>query len=287
MILVTGAGGKTGRAVVSALRARSAPVRVLVRRSQYRDALRDLGAQEVLVGDMRDPGVWRRAIPGVDTIYHICPNVAPDELEIATIALQSASEAGAPRFVFHSVMHPQTEAMPHHWNKLRVEELILQSGLPFTVLQPSAYMQNVLTAREQIDKGVFPVPYGGETKLAMVDLMDVAHVAADVLLGSGHDGATYQLCGPEVLTQTQVAAALSLALDQEIRVKQVPLDRWEQDARAAGMSDHAVHSLLAMFRYYQCYGFWGNANVLRWLLGREPTTFVEFAAREFGACTDP
>jgi uncharacterized protein YbjT (DUF2867 family) len=208
--------------------------------------------------------------------------MSPNEIEIGQLALDAARAAGVEHFVYHSVLHPQTEAMPHHWQKLRVEESILESGLPFTILQPAAYMQNVLAYRDRIVKeGVYAVPYAVETRLSMVDLEDVAAVAALVLAGPDHAGATYELSAAELLSQVQVADVLERHLGRPVRAQAVPLVRWEGQARASGLGGTQIQSLLQMFRYYERYGFRGNANVLKWLLDRPPTTFAAFVARAF------
>ena len=120
-IVVTGAAGKTGRAVIRALVARGRTVRALVRRPEQGRAIEDLGARDIVAGDMRDEGTLTQAMQGVQAIYHICPNVSPDEVAIGQAAIVAARTAGVEHFVYHSVLHPQTEAMPHHWLKLRVE----------------------------------------------------------------------------------------------------------------------------------------------------------------------
>lgn len=275
MILVTGAAGKTGRAVIRALGERGASVRALVRRPAP-----DLGAQEAQVGDLRRAADVERAVQGVRAVYHICPNMQPDELAIGRLVIDAARAAGVDHFVYHSVLHPQTEAMPHHWHKLRVEELLFEAGLPFTILQPAAYMQNVLAGwNEIVEQGVYRVPYAVETRLGMVDLADVAAAAAVVLTEPGHAGATYELAGSEVLTQTEVAAILSRELRRPVRAETVSRQTWAQRARAAGLGDFQVDTLLKMFRYYEQHGFWGNPRALHWLLGRPPATFAGFAAR--------
>jgi uncharacterized protein YbjT (DUF2867 family) len=127
-----------------------------------------------------------QAVQDVRVIYHICPNVSPDELSIGRTAIAAARKAGVEHFVFHSVLHPQAESMPHHWQKLRIEEQLLESGLPYTILQPAVYMQNILVHWQTIlSKGTYPVPYPVETRLSYVDLEDVAHIAAMVLTESG------------------------------------------------------------------------------------------------------
>ncbi len=125
-IAVTGAAGKTGRAIIRVLVGRGHPVRAVVRRPEQERAVQELGVQEVVIGDLREAMTLLRATHGVRAIYHICPNVSPDEVTIGEAAITAAQATGVERFVYHSVLHPQTEAMPHHWLKLRVEERLLE-----------------------------------------------------------------------------------------------------------------------------------------------------------------
>jgi NAD(P)H dehydrogenase (quinone) len=280
MILVTGAAGKTGQAVIRALVARGAAVRTLVHRPEQAPEVGTLGAAEVLVGEMRDGPTMDRAAQGARAVYHICPNVHPEEVVMGQVAIAAARRAGVERFVYHSVLHPQVEAMPHHWLKMRVEAQLFASGLSFTILQPGAYMQNVLAHWDRVShEGVYPVPYRIETRLSLVDLEDVAEVVVIVLSEPGHAGATYELAGPEALTQTEIANTLGQQLGRAVHAQAVPLEDWERGARAAGLGDYQVETLLKMFRYYAQYGFCGNPKVLGWLLGRPPTTFGEFVER--------
>jgi uncharacterized protein YbjT (DUF2867 family) len=280
MILVTGAAGKTGRAVIRALTAKGEAVRALVHRPEQVRLVEGVGAREVIVGDMRVQATMGQAAQGARAVYHICPNVSPDEVDIGQVAIGAARSAGVKRFVYHSVLHPQVEAMPHHWQKLRVEEKLFESGLSCTILQPAVYMQNVLAHWDQIvGQGVYPVPYAVETRLGMVDLEDVAEAAAVVLIEPGHTGAVYELVGAEMLSQTEVATILSQQLGRPVRAEAVPLETWERQARESGLGDYQVETLVKMFRYYERYGFWGNPRVLGWLLGRPPTTFVAFVER--------
>ena len=282
-ILLTGAAGKTGRAILRALVDRGQPVRAFVRRGEQAQAVREAGAADVVVGDLQDAGAVARAMRSVTAVYHVCPNVSPDEVTIGQAVITAARTVGVERFVYHSVLHPQVEAMPHHWLKLRVEELLFASGLPFTILQPCAYMQNILANWGQIvETGVYPVHYRVEARLSIVDLDDVAKAAAIVLTEPGHAGAIYELAGPEPLSQVEVAALLARQIGRPVRAEVTSLDAWERRARAGGMGEYAVATLLAMFRYYDRHGLVGNGRVLGWLLGRPPTTFAEFLAATFG-----
>ncbi len=281
MILVTGAAGKTGRAVIRALAARGETVRALIHRPAQVSAVQAAGAAEVVSGDMRQPSALAQAMQGVVAVYHICPNMSPDEFAMGRIAINAAVGAGVRRFVFHSVLHPQVEAMPHHWQKMRIEEYLFQSGLAYTILQPAAYMQNVLVHWEQIvEAGIYPVPYAVETRLGMVDLTDVAKVAAIVLTEAGHEGATYELATTETFSQAELASLMAAQLGRTVRAEAVSVETWKAQARAAGLGHYQLETLVKMFRYYERYGFVGNGQVLAGLLAHPPTTFTAFFKRE-------
>ncbi|MCK5922267.1 MAG: NmrA family NAD(P)-binding protein, partial [Methylococcales bacterium] len=175
MILVTGAAGKTGQAIIIALAKKGAAVRGLVRREAQIESVREAGAHEVVVGDINSASMMRQAASGIRAVYHICPNMHPDEIRIGQNMIAAGQSAGVQHFVYHSVLHPQIEAMPHHWHKLHVEECLFESGLPFTILQPTAYMQNLLANWEEIaDMGIFATPYPVDARISLVDLQDVS-----------------------------------------------------------------------------------------------------------------
>ena len=150
MILVTGAAGKTGQAVVRALLAKGQTVRTLVRNETQCELMSSLYDTDIVIGDMSVESVLSNLFEGVRAVYHICPNMHPDELSIGQAMISAAKNADLTQFVFHSVLHPQVEAMPHHWQKMRVEEALFASGIPFTILQPAAYMQNILVEWKNI-----------------------------------------------------------------------------------------------------------------------------------------
>ncbi|MBC8509014.1 MAG: NmrA family NAD(P)-binding protein [Anaerolineales bacterium] len=281
MILITGAAGKTGKAVIQALVAKGESVRALVYREEHIPTLKALGVEEIIIGDLIDRTTVDNASMGVRAVYHICPNMSPDEIMIGRFVIDAAGALGIEHLVYHSVLHPQTESMPHHWFKLRLEELLVESGVPFTILQPTAYMQNILSHWNSIyNAGIFPVPYSVEARSSLVDLQDVAQVAAAVLTAGGHIGATYELVGVESISQTEIADTLSSKLGRTVKAQEIPHADWERGARASGLGDYQVETLIKMFEFYGQHSFVGNSNVLRWLLDREPTTFESFVDRE-------
>jgi uncharacterized protein YbjT (DUF2867 family) len=281
MILVTGAAGKTGKAVVEALAKKGAGVRAMVRRSEHFAALKAVGATECVTASFEDEKALRRAGDGVRAVYHICPNVSREEVTYARAVAAAVQARGVKRFVYHSVLHPQIEAMPHHWRKMRAEEMLFGLGLDLTILQPTAYMQNIFGALPGIIAGgAFRVPYPITTRLSLVDLQDVAEAAALVLTTDGHAGATYELAGTDPLSQVEVATAIGRALGRPVRAEAETVESWQQRARAAGIGEYESATLAAMFRYYAAHGLIGNSRVLASVLGRKPNDLAAFLRRD-------
>lgn len=282
MILISGAGGKTGKMIVSALSLKGLPVRAWVRRDSQRSELLTLGAQEVFVGDITRAEDWKNALEGVEKVYCICPNMSPDEETIGEMAIYAAKEKGIKQFVYHSVLHPQVQEMAHHWAKLRVEERLFKSGLSFTILQPAAYMQNVLAYKNSmLAEGVYSLPYSVTSKSSMIDLGDLGEAVVKVFTEPGHEFAIYELSGRTAYSGEEVAAIISNKTGRHIKAETMDRAIWEKNVRARGLQDYAVQTLLNMFLYYEDYHFIGNGMVLSWLLGREPTSFETFIDREF------
>lgn len=277
MILVTGAGGKTGRTLIKAL-SNIDTICAFVHHDESVSIAKSLGAEKIIVGDMREEAAIHSAMQGVRAIYHICPNMSPDEMVIGKLVVRGALKAGVEHFVYHSVLHPQTEKMNHHWQKMRLEEMILESGLPFTILQPAPYMQNLLAGwRSIMEEGVMRVPYSVHSKFSFVDLEDVAGVARIVLTEPNHKNAIYELAGTAPISHREVAEVFSHLLNREVRAEKEEISDWR--LRAGGVGEYAVENLNRMFEYYDQWGLAGNPNVLRWLLEREPTSLESFVRR--------
>ena len=280
MILVTGAGGKTGSALIKAL-SKVESVCAFVHREKCVSVVKTLGAKKVIVGDMRDETAIRSAMQGVRAFYHVCPNMSPEELVIGKFVIRAARISGVEHFVYHSVLHPQTEKMKHHWQKMRVEELIFESGLPFTILQPAPYMQNLLVGWKRIfEDGILRVPYSVHTKFSFVDVGDIAEAAKIVLTEPNHLQAIYELAGTLSTSHVEATEILSQVLKRDVRAEKEEISDWRLRAeRNAGINKYAIENLVRMFEYYDQWGIAGNPNVLKWILKREPTSFETFTQR--------
>jgi uncharacterized protein YbjT (DUF2867 family) len=226
---------------------------------------------------MRDPRFIDLALEGATAVYHICPNVHPEEFTIGRNVIEAAKNHSVDLFAYHSVLHPHTEKMVHHWQKLRVEELLFESGLAHIILQPAPYMQNLLAYWKQIiQESIYSVPYSPAARISMVDLADVAEAAAILVSSNRHIGGIFEIAGTRAISQMDVAAIISQQLEMDIRVEQISLDAWRQKAQKIGLGNYEIKALLGMFQYYDQYGLVGNNRILSWLLGREPTQLSQF-----------
>lgn len=278
-VAVLGAAGKTGRAVTAALRRRDVAVRGVVRRpgrliagngASRADAPPSdrAGGLSEAVADLDTGEGLAAALDGCSAAYLIVPNVHPDEPGVVHRALAAAQHAGVGRVVLHSVLHPHDTTMPHHLAKAAAEELVRGSGLRWTILQPCAYAQNLAASlAAALDSGRLEVPYRVDAPFTLVDLDDVGEAAAVVLTEPGHDFASYELCGPDVVTAAEVAADVSRATGHEVEAVRVDPATWLEGPGAA-LPDYPRRALHAMFLAYDRDGLVGGRRVLPWLLGR-------------------
>lgn len=267
-VLVIGAAGKTGRAVTRALVRRGVGVRAAVRPGSTSPVY---AAEQVHVVplDLATGDGLAVALSGVTGVYHLAPNVHPDEVAMAELVADGAVAEGVSRFVFHSVLHPDDASMPHHLRKGEAEKVIRARLETATILRPAAYAQNLEDAARG---GTIEVPYSLDTPFTNVDLDDIAEVAALVLTEDGHAGATYELTGPESLTVREMAEVAADALGHPVAAMTQPLNAWIAGP-GAGLSEQARDDLVSMFRSYDRDGLVGDPAMLRGLLGREPHTW--------------
>ena len=280
MILITGANGKTGRSIIPHLVKRGERVRALdIPAAQAQ--LRDMGV-EPIAGDLREISSLRPALKGVQTVYHIPPRLQADELQLGKNMIAAAKAEGVQRFVYHSVIFPHLESVVFHWEKMKVEVELFQSGLPFTIIEPTNYMQNLFWQWAFVEKrSELLLPYSAEQPITWLDLHDFGEAVAKVLTQPDHEGATYQLCSTgKALTWREIAALISKLLDREIKAIKLPVAEYLKLPSWQGMTPEGMERLVTMFHHYDQYGFrCGNNRVLSMLLGRPATTYEQFLRR--------
>lgn len=284
MILVTGAGGQTGQAVIKALVKRGIEVCALVHRESQMDQMTAIGAKKAVVGDMLNLCDLQAAMDGADSIYFICSTANPNEYAMGQMAIDAAEKVGIKHFIYHSVLHSILREMPHHKQKNEVENLLVNSRLAYTILQPAVLMQNLHMALEQVrQEGIWNQKFFTEkdTRLCMVDLNDVAEAAARIAQErEWHTGATYELCGPENFRKEDIRSILEMRYQREITVKYTPDEVILSGLRKSGASEYRQDTMLKMFHHYNEADFLGSDVVLTSLLGRKPHTLAEYLEQE-------
>ena len=276
-ILVTGGTGNVGGKVVSELLKRKADVRVLARKQPEEKV--QAGA-EVVTGDLLDPASVEQAMRGVDKLFLLNAVVA-DELTQALIAYGIAKRIGLKHVTYLSVFKvDQFRDVPHFASKLAVEGALREFGVPFTILRPGYYMQNDLGLKDAMTKaGVYPMPLG-TAGIAAADMRDIAEAAAISLTEEGHDGQTYDIVSPTLISGPGNAALWSKLLGREVKYAGHDFDQWEQGMRAR-MPGWSAYDLRMMLQGYFERGFASTETEvarLTKLLGHTPRSYEEFAA---------
>lgn len=282
MILLTSAGGKTGRAIISTFAAAGEKVRAVMRRGDADAELLALGAAEVVQADLMDAAAIARAARGCRAIYYICPNMTEHEQTLGGNIIAAAKAADVRRLAFHSVLHTQVQALQHHWNRLFVEEAIIESGVPYSILQVGSYYQNMLPGWAKMrETGIHAMAYEVDTPMSLVDLADVADAALAVLNDPVCANGIFEICGP-VITLTEKAKILSDVLGQPIEGKKLPAADAVAHAAKLGVSEFGQDCMGKMFAHYDIHGLVGSPRVLEWIIGRKPADFETFARRAAG-----
>jgi uncharacterized protein YbjT (DUF2867 family) len=276
-ILVMGGTGNVGGAVVTELLKRKANVRVLARKQPGEGKLP--AAVEVAIGDLLDPVSIEQAMQGVDKLFLLTAVVA-DELTQALIAYGIARRVGMKQVTYLSVFKvEQFRDVPHLASKLAVEQALREFGLPFTILRPGYYIQNDAILKDALKgPGIYPMPIG-TAGICAVDTRDIGEAAAISLTGEGHEGQTYDLVGPTLISGPGNAATCSKLLGKEVKYTGHDFDQWEQQMRAR-VPGWTAFDLRTMFQGYFARGFASTeqevAGVTK-LLGHAPRSYEDFA----------
>ena len=289
MILVNAANGNQGKLIIPKLIAAGLPVRGCVRSERSAAELRAKGVAEVIVGDITQPDVIARAVAGIEKVYYVCPGIQPLEREIGMAWIDAARTAGVKHFVFSSVLHAVLTDLVQHEIKRDVEECLLSSKLEFTILQPAIYMAP-RRVKAAFESGVFRSAWSLDRSQSLVDIADIAEVAAKVLIDSAaHAAATYELVGPGRYTARDMGAIIAQVMGRPVRVEEITAAAYASflfGDRDLSEMPHEVKVVESLHARYSSDDFIGNSNVLTWLLGRVPTSFEQFVAAQYAAFAD-
>lgn len=275
MILVTGASGTTGSELVRQLTSKGHRVRVLLRNAAKRSKVEHEHV-EIVWGDLGIPDSLYPAVEGVERVY-LLSSADPKQAWLQGNLVSAAGRAGVKYIVKHSAWgaDPKSSVDILRWHA-ETEKQIENSGMAWTHLRPQFFMQNFLGWAQGIAReGQFHASMG-DAKIAMVDVRDVAAIAAAVLTGSGHEGRIYDLTGPEALAFSDAAEVLTRVLGRKIRYVSIPGEIARSEMIASGTPGWLADDLGRLFEVFNSGLASSVSLVVPQLLSRSAVRFEAF-----------
>jgi uncharacterized protein YbjT (DUF2867 family) len=290
-VLVTRATGTVSTALLGALKGKPGlRLRALVRDPAKGEALQKEGV-EVVAGDLEEPDTLAEAFDGVDILWLLTPASAL-EPSMGSNAILAAKRAKVKHIVRNSAIKAGHDA-PNRNGRLHalVEESLKASGIPWTILRPHYYMQNLLSSANSVASDGMLYMNMGEAPVGMVDGRDVGAFGAKVIEHPDqHAGKTYTPTGPESIDMAAAAEALSRVLGKPVQYVALPQDAARQAMLGFGLSRWFVGNVVDYGRAYS--EGWGDfvTNDFRDVTGRHARSFAQFAndfAPAFGGAAVP
>ena len=273
MILITGATGTIGSHLLRQLTSRGEAVRAMTRDPA---AVRAEPGVELVQADFDDPASLAVAVAGVRAVFLLTAPASPTPRHDLAM-LEAARSAGVTTVVKLSAIGTGETIGDNRtvgaWH-LEAEQAVRSSGMAWTVLRPSSFASNVLRFAPTINAG-HPVPnMTGTTTQGVIDPRDVAAVAAEALTTPGHNGRTYTLTGPELLSVPQQTAILESVLDRPVTTVDLPLDIAREQMLRHGTDQAAVDAAITGMAWARA----GHNAILtddvHLILGRPATAFA-------------
>ncbi|WP_295769165.1 SDR family oxidoreductase [uncultured Mucilaginibacter sp.] len=285
MILVTGATSVIGQKLCDLLVENNKQFRAMCRKEDQLEKLRARGIDAVL-GDFEKPESLRLAMKDCTSMFLVSP---PNEkqLECETKAIDIAKQENVEYIVRVSASDANLRSLvPWAKNHAHIDHYLRASGIAWTILKPTAFMQNFLTMTKPISKGYLP-QVGGKGLVGYIDAQDIGSVAYNVLTKGDHKLATYYLNGPETLEMKDAAKLISKAIEKKVRYLNLPSFAFRVLLRATGASKWLANGLIEQYAQVVAkhHDHDLGEEVLR-LTGHQPRSFLEFAKENKGKFLD-
>jgi uncharacterized protein YbjT (DUF2867 family) len=280
MILVTGASGTMGKAVLSEVAKEAAKTGENCR-AMYRSAAEAAKAPagtSAVIADFAKKDTLPTALQDITSVYLVCSPI-PQLIELEWNMIDACVAAGVKHIVLNSALGAREyrKSFPS-WHRT-VEDKLKSTKISFTILRPNSFHQNALTyyAPSIRAKGTFSASMGNAC-VSFLDVRDIAVVAAKSLAGAEHSGKTYELNGPEALTYSELAAKISQHAGRPVQYVNIPAETQRKAMLDQGMPEWQADALLDLQAYYVS-GKGGKVDgLLEQLLGRAPISMDQFLA---------
>lgn len=226
---------------------------------------------------LRQPESVHAALTGVDRAFLLTPNT-PDQVELGTAFVGAAKQAGVKHIVKLSAAGADDKAITlGRWHR-EVEEVIENSGLAYTFVRPTSFMQNYANfmALSIKTEGAYYLPRG-DGRVAQVDVRDVAAVAAAALTEDGHAGQAYTVTGPAAISEPEVADILSRVAGRKVTYVDVSEEAAYNSMIGLGMPEELAKAMVELYRVERA-GYASTVSpAVEQVSGRPPRAFAQFA----------
>jgi uncharacterized protein YbjT (DUF2867 family) len=282
MILITGASGSVGKAVLQEAMRRESKVRGMFRSKE--EAAKVPSGCEAVLADYSDKQSLHSALKGVTSVYVVCSPI-PQLVELESNMVAACKEAGVKHVVLNSAMGAGEygKSFPG-WHR-KVEDKLKATGISYTILRPNGFLQNIVAynAPSIRAQGAFYAAMG-DAKVSYLDVGDIAVVAVKALAGGAHSGRTYELNGPEAISNQELAKRISKVAGRTVNYVDIPEAAQREAMLGVGMPEWQVTALLELQQYYKQGGGAKTDGLLQALMERAPLTLDQYLtanAREF------
>lgn len=214
MILVTGASGTVGTALIEELKTGGHRFRAAYHSAHKAEKASAEGYDAISL-EFSEPKTLQPALAGVDTVFLLGAG-ARGQAEREINVIDAAKAAGVKRLVKHSIWGAAAERFSLAKIHRQVERAVEASGIAWTFLRPNGFMQNFVHEAATIKSQDAIYQPAGDARISHIDVRDIARAATRVLTAPGHEGKAYELSGPQPLSYSEAANALSRVLDRKI-----------------------------------------------------------------------
>ncbi|KAF2239831.1 NAD(P)-binding protein [Viridothelium virens] len=290
LLLLTCASGKQCAHLIPLVSQKFKRLRLQVNSQASLDRLREqYPYAEVVQADLGDPHAVSKLVSGATALYLVGPSLHPRETDVCKNVVDSAVQefengrGGFKHFLYSSVLNTQLSKLLNHDCKRYVEEYLMESGLPYTIMQPTHFMDTFPVASlAQQESPVWPAPWDPKVQFCFIALKDLAAASAIVLeQREKHMYAQYPLVSAGPHSYEDVIAITGKEMGKAIRIEKTSYEGaiasrvkmlFGTEDCDPGMKDIMERLIL----YYERRGLLGNSNQLEWLLGRKPTSYAEW-----------
>jgi uncharacterized protein YbjT (DUF2867 family) len=275
MILITGATGNNGTEITKRLAGSEASVRAMVRKMP--DATDAIPGVEYVMADFDDSASIRRALEGVRRAFLTTNSTERVEAQQLNF-VEQALAAGVRHIVYLSQLCA-ARSSPVRFLRYHavVEDAIGSSGMAFTHLRPNLYMQGLLGFRSSIaTEGRF-FASAGDAPVSIVDVRDIAAIAAAALTEERHEGRTYDITGPEALTHAEMASIFTTVLGRPVSYVDLPEAAMRDGLLRFGLPEWQADGLIEDYAHYRRGEASAVSTAVEDVTGQAPRSFREFA----------